>query len=85
VRNQIQTTNLRCDALGKHTRRLDTRYKDLFDLNTTVPHSRQSFSVTILTVLAAVFLPLSLASAILSMQYRFSELGPRLYDFFGIA
>jgi hypothetical protein len=79
------TAYLQCDALGKHTRRLDTRYQDLFALNTTVSQSRQSFSVTILTVLAAIFLPLSLASAILSTQYRFSELGPRLYDLFGVA
>lgn len=82
---EIGLTTLRCSSLVKHTKRLDTRHQDLFTLNTTVSQSRQSFSVTILTVLAAMFLPLSLASAILSMQYRFHELGPVLYDFFGVA
>lgn len=85
LRAQVRSETLRCASLIKHTKRLDTRYEDLFALNTTVSQSRQSFSVTILTVLAAVFLPLSLASSILSMQYRFNELGVRLYDFFGVA
>jgi hypothetical protein len=83
--HQIHLGTLRCSSLVKHTKRLDARHQDLFSLNTTVSQSRQSFSVTILTVLAALFLPLSLASAILSMQYRFHELGPVLYDFFGVA
>ncbi|KAF2121558.1 hypothetical protein BDV96DRAFT_594747 [Lophiotrema nucula] len=81
----LRALTLKTENLVKHTKRIDARYTDLFALNTTVSQSRQSFYVTILTVLAAVFLPLSLASAVLSMQYRFSELGTRLYDFFGVA
>ncbi|KAF2726854.1 hypothetical protein EJ04DRAFT_597080 [Polyplosphaeria fusca] len=81
----VRSRTLRTSAMVKQTKRLDERCQDLFALNTTVSQSRQSFYVSILTVLAAVFLPLSLASAILSMSTRFQELGPLLYDFFGVS
>ncbi|GJC88377.1 hypothetical protein ColLi_11215 [Colletotrichum liriopes] len=45
----------------------------------------QTDSLQRLTVLATIFLPLSLAAAVLSMQTRFSDLGALLYDFFGVA
>lgn len=45
---------------------------------------KQSNSLWILSVLASIFLPLSLASAILSMSTRFNDLGPLLYDFCGV-
>lgn len=44
----------------------------------------QANSVNQLTLLAAFFLPLSLAAAILSMQTRFADLGVLLYDFLGV-
>ncbi|KAK4443449.1 hypothetical protein QBC34DRAFT_417151 [Podospora aff. communis PSN243] len=44
----------------------------------------QSQNVTILTILATVFLPLSLSAGVLSMQTRFQDLGDLLYDFFGV-
>lgn len=44
----------------------------------------QADSVSQLTWLAAVFLPLSLAAAILSMQTRFIDLDLLLYDFVGM-
>lgn len=37
-----------------------------------------------LTILATIFLPLSLSAGILGMQSRFKNLGPLLYDFFGV-
>jgi len=40
--------------------------------------------IKVLTVLATVFLPLSLSSGVLSMQTRFKDLGDVLYDFFGV-
>jgi hypothetical protein len=40
--------------------------------------------VQLLSLLAVVFLPLSLASSILSMQTRFVDLHYLLYDFFGV-
>ncbi|PSN67370.1 hypothetical protein BS50DRAFT_634745 [Corynespora cassiicola Philippines] len=72
---QVRSVSLQCSSLMKHTKRIDTRHQDLFALNTTVSQSRQASSTIILTVLAAVFLPLSLASAVLSMQTRLQDLG----------
>ncbi|KAL7917928.1 hypothetical protein ACQKWADRAFT_305509 [Trichoderma austrokoningii] len=44
----------------------------------------QSGNVQMLTLLATIFLPLSLAAGVLSMQSRFKDLGNLLYDFFGV-
>ncbi|KAF5626912.1 uncharacterized protein FTJAE_9418 [Fusarium tjaetaba] len=44
----------------------------------------QTKSVQQLTLLATIFLPLSLAAGVLSMQTRFKDLGTLLYDFFGV-
>ncbi|KAF2180978.1 hypothetical protein K469DRAFT_519914, partial [Zopfia rhizophila CBS 207.26] len=44
----------------------------------------QSNNVRVLTLLATIFLPLSLSAGILSMQTRFQDLGDKLYDFFGV-
>ncbi|KAI8963589.1 hypothetical protein F5Y11DRAFT_144506 [Daldinia sp. FL1419] len=44
----------------------------------------QSGNVQNLTLLATIFLPLSLAAGVLSMQSRFKDLGSLLYDFFGV-
>jgi hypothetical protein len=45
---------------------------------------RETGRVQLLSLLAVVFLPLSLASSILSMQTRFVDLHYLLYDFFGV-
>lgn len=47
-------------------------------------NAKQADSVNQLTLLAAFFLPLSLASGVLSMQTRFSDLNLLLYDFVGV-
>lgn len=44
----------------------------------------QASDVQLLTILGTVFLPLSLAAGILSMQSRFKDPGILLYDFFGV-
>lgn len=46
--------------------------------------TRQANSVSQLTMLAAIFLPLSLSAAVLSMQTRFADLHLLLYDFLGV-
>lgn len=58
--------------------------EDVFRLHSDVFQVRQASSLSSLTVLASIFLPLSLAAGILSMQYRFNELHLRIYDFFGV-
>lgn len=45
----------------------------------------QAESAKRLTILAAIFLPLSLASSLLSMSSRVTELGAPWYDYFGIS
>jgi hypothetical protein len=44
----------------------------------------QAQGVQQLTLLATIFLPLSLAAGVLSMQTRFKDLGSLIYDFFGV-
>jgi hypothetical protein len=45
---------------------------------------RESISAKRLTILASLFLPLSLVSSLLSMQTRFKNLHLLLYDFLGV-
>ena len=60
--------------------RLDNRLRFL-EIGRTLHESRR---VQLLSLLAIIFLPLSLASSILSMQTRFVDLHYLLYDFFGV-
>jgi len=60
--------------------RRDQRY-DLFVKNLSID---DSIRIKRLTILAAIFLPFSLASGILSMQTRFVALHLLLYDFLGV-
>ncbi|KAJ4287290.1 hypothetical protein N0V90_012688 [Kalmusia sp. IMI 367209] len=60
------------------------RYSELFDVLSYRVTAKQANSVSQLTLLAAFFLPMSLASAILSMQSRFMDLHLVLYDFVGV-
>ncbi|WYZ35388.1 hypothetical protein EsH8_X_000035 [Colletotrichum jinshuiense] len=56
-------------------------YLNLLSLSWNV---NQSNNVKILTLLATIFLPLSLSAGILSMGTRFKDLGYLIYDFFGV-
>ena len=84
IREQTVRIRSMCAQLTKlNSRRIerrDQRY-DLFVKNLSID---DSISVKRLTILAAVFLPLSLASSILSMQTRFVHLHLLLYDFLGV-
>lgn len=53
-------------------------------VKTALTDEGQALSVKRLTLLAAVFLPLSLASSLLSMGSRAADLGILWYDYFGI-
>jgi hypothetical protein len=63
---------------------LKARTRELFDVLSYRVNVNQADSVNQLTMLAAIFLPLSLAAGVLSMQTRFSELNFLLYDFVGV-
>ncbi|EXL75588.1 hypothetical protein FOPG_09436 [Fusarium oxysporum f. sp. conglutinans race 2 54008] len=68
------------EQLQKFSDRLDHDLKYL-ELARNINQTR---GVQQLTLLATIFLPLSLAAGVLSMQTRFKDLGTLLYDFFGV-
>jgi hypothetical protein len=68
------------EQLQKFSDRLDHDLKYL-ELARNINQTR---GVQQLTLLATIFLPLSLAAGVLSMQTRFKDLGKLLYDFFGV-
>ncbi|KAH7147924.1 hypothetical protein DER46DRAFT_639502 [Fusarium sp. MPI-SDFR-AT-0072] len=68
------------EQLQKFSDRLDHDLKYL----ELVRNINQNRGVQQLTLLATIFLPLSLAAGVLSMQTRFKDLGTLLYDFFGV-
>jgi hypothetical protein len=84
MREQIIQIRSKCAQLTKLISRTldrrDQRY-NLFLKNLSIDDST---SIKRLTILAAIFLPLSLASGILSMQTRFAALHLLLYDFLGV-
>lgn len=59
--------------------------KSVFDLQEQQYERSRTRGINRLTWLASIFIPFSLAASITGLQSRFSNLGPRLYDFFGIA
>jgi hypothetical protein len=65
--------------------RLVDREKRTYELTKEFREVDQSFRTYWLTTLAAIFLPLSLATSVLSMQTRLAQLHFLLYDFFGVA
>lgn len=78
---ELQST---CTDLKRTIATLSTKLEDhlrLFELSRGM-HEAQN--VRLLSILASIFLPLSLASGLLSMQTRFSDLHYLIYDFFGV-
>ncbi|RSL73058.1 hypothetical protein CEP53_000891 [Fusarium sp. AF-6] len=55
------------------------------DISSASADERKAQSVNRLTLLAAIFLPVGLASSLLSMNVRAADLGPLWYDYFGLA
>lgn len=73
-----------CTDLKRTIAMLSTTLEDhlrLFELSRGM-HEAQN--VRLLSILASIFLPLSLACGLLSMQTRLSSLHYLLYDFFGV-
>ncbi|KAG2024277.1 hypothetical protein GB937_003928 [Aspergillus fischeri] len=69
------------NRLARLNNEMDKNVKFL-DLDRTLKQAR---NVERLTILATIFLPLSLAAGILSMQSRFKDAGVLLYDFLGVS
>lgn len=73
-----------CSALTTTMARLNSsleRRLKLFEVSKNVKEQARNW---LLSILASVFLPLSLATSILSMQTRFADLHLLLYDFCGV-
>jgi hypothetical protein len=78
IRGISQDLDRRINLLS---RALESRLK-LVELGRSVGESRKT---TLLSLVAIVYLPLALASAVLSMSTRVADLGYILYDFIGVA
>lgn len=73
-----------CIDLTKSSTRLSTRIDSHLRQFELLRSFNESLSVWLLGLLASIFLPLSLASSLLSMQSRLAELHFILYDFCGV-
>lgn len=73
-----------CAEIDRRTISYSSRLSTRMELLQFGRSIHESTRVQLLSLLAAIFLPLSLASSILSMQTRFADLGVLLYDFFGV-
>jgi hypothetical protein len=73
-----------CDYYKTWSQQLKTKTIDIHEVTVSRFNVKQSSSVSQLTLLAAFFLPLSLAAGVLSMQTRFADLNLLLFDFVGV-
>jgi CorA-like Mg2+ transporter protein len=81
---RILTLQKLCKQRLNNTKRCIERLNRTFEGQNKALNIQESISVKRLTILASIFLPLSLSSSILSMQTRFINLHLLLYDFLGV-
>jgi hypothetical protein len=81
---QLDGLHQDCNYYKIWAKQLKTRRIEIHEVIMSRFNVKQANSVNQLTLLAALFLPLSLAAGVLSMQTRFSELDLLLYDFVGV-
>jgi hypothetical protein len=80
--NLLSTRSL---YLLRKARGLDKLSEERFSLHAQMSQDHQAQSMAVLTIISAIFLPLSLAAGVLSMQTRFRDLDLLLYDFGSVA
>lgn len=73
-----------CKDVRNHLGRLNDDMDNNLKFLDLARNMDQTRNVELLTILATVFLPLSLSAGILSMQSRLKDLGALLYDFVGV-
>lgn len=78
---ELQST---CADLKRTMATLSTTLENRLRLFELSRGMHEAENVRLLSILATIFLPLSLACGLLSMQTRFSNLHYLLYDFFGV-
>jgi hypothetical protein len=84
IKQRISEARLKRAQQIKFAARILERDEKQFAWSQSVRSFHESEGVKRLTVLAAIFLPLSLTCSILSMQTRFADLHYLLYDFLGV-
>lgn len=84
IRSKRAEIRAECYALARLSSRLVERFESRIRFFELFRSTQDSVSIFLSTLLACLFLPLSLASGILSMQTRFAELRFLLYDFCGV-
>jgi hypothetical protein len=87
-RNKLRAIRVESNArLQRLQHRIDdliVNFETVSAMKKTLVEEVQTQSIKRLTTLAAIFLPLGLASSLLSMQTRVIDLGILWYDYFGI-
>jgi hypothetical protein len=83
-RKRILVLKHLCSARLSNAERYIERLNRSFEAENKFLNIQESTSVKRLTMLASIFLPLSLSASLLSMQTRFKDLDSLIWDFFGV-
>lgn len=81
----VHETRWKLSAMKDVIKDVQSYYDNLMHFQDSAQNISQASCLMRLTILAAVFLPISLASSLLSMSTRAASLGVLWYDFFGIS
>ncbi|ORY18992.1 hypothetical protein BCR34DRAFT_582556 [Clohesyomyces aquaticus] len=84
VLNYLDSLQQDSDYYQIWAKQLKSKSMEIHEVTVSRFNVKQASSVSQLTLLAAFFLPLSLAAGVLSMQTRFIDLNLLLYDFVGV-
>ncbi|KAL9107194.1 MAG: hypothetical protein Q9227_007894 [Pyrenula ochraceoflavens] len=85
IRDIHLTTRAKLSTLHSLSSELVSREQRISETIRSLAARDEANSLRAVTILAAIFLPLTLASSLLSMQNRASSLGAIWYDFIGLA
>lgn len=81
----IHETRWKLSAMKDVIKDVQSYYDNLMHFQDSAQSIGQASSLKRLTIFASVFLPISLASSLLSMNTRAATLGVLWYDFFGVS
>lgn len=84
IQRLLAETEAYSDGLASPFTLLANRLGHHIALSSMSRNFQDSVNSRLLSLLASIFLPLSLATSLLSMSTRFIALGPLLYDFCGV-
>jgi len=85
LQEEIVGLQAKANRNAKLAQRIVDRYERTQSLHLKILSEKSSQRIDGLTILVVIFLPLSLASGILSMTTRVNDLHLLLYDFFGVS